>query len=188
MFGALISNLEPILRLGQPYYEYQASKDLLHKKLVLDKFRCRCVLVWISAKNVSKTYPIIITATNQYMKVGFLESWCDFRSYMVNLLSSVGLPPMCMFNVPKLHNHSTLMVITSVLLWSMTNHFGCVAPWTKDTIQDPKIHIRIRFGYVLDMILRKCVRSCLVIKITWFVQKCDLRAPCMPIDAPTYAQ
>ena len=50
MFGALISNLEPILRLGQPYYEYQASKDLLHKKLVLDKFRCRCVLVWISAK------------------------------------------------------------------------------------------------------------------------------------------
>ena len=86
MFGALISNLEPILRLGQPYYEYQASKDLLHKKLVLDKFRCRCVLVWISAKNVSKTYPIIITATNQYMKVGFLESWCDFRSYMVNLL------------------------------------------------------------------------------------------------------
>ena len=40
MFGALISNLEPILRLGQPYYEYQASKDLLHKKLVLDKFRC----------------------------------------------------------------------------------------------------------------------------------------------------
>ena len=68
---------------------------------------------------------------------------------------------MCMFNVPKLHNHSTLMVITSVLLWSMTNHFGCVAPWTKDTIQDPKIHIRIRFGYVLDMILRKCVRSCM---------------------------
>ena len=41
MFGALISNLEPILRLGQPYYEYQASKDLLHKKLVLDKFRRR---------------------------------------------------------------------------------------------------------------------------------------------------
>ena len=97
-------------------------------------------------------------------------------------------PPMCMFNVPKLHNHSTLMVITSVLLWSMTNHFGGVAPWTKDTIQDPKIHIRIRFGYVLDMILRKCVRSCLVIKITWFVQKCDLRALGMPIDAPTYAQ
>ena len=107
-----------------------------------------------------------------------------------NSTSPVGGPwlPMCMFNVPKLHNHSTLMVITSVLLWSMTNHFGGVAPWTKDTIQDPKIRIRIRFGYVLDMVLRKCVRSCLVIKITWFVQKCDLRAPCMPIDAPTYAQ
>ena len=54
-FWAKIWNLQPILRLGQPYYEYKASKDRLRKKLVLDKFRCTCVLVQISAKKCIQT-------------------------------------------------------------------------------------------------------------------------------------
>jgi len=40
---------------------------------------------------------------------------------------------MCMW-LSGINNHSALMVITSVLLRSMSNPFGGVAPWIKDRI------------------------------------------------------